>query len=496
MSRVDNSAAFAPRIGENSPTSGRGRLDPDRNGPGFAEFLPRSPGISGRSAPQRANLAGPAFREDSAFRADTVYAGPERAGAAGAEVFDGDAAGFSDDVAYATESGAAEAGYDAPVGPERKSQFDSTGTIKLEEAAEFHESGTAITGASAPEGSAPAATNVAPNATPATQPVLAATAVTALAALQLLAVDGGEPAETASAPGDAPDPATAPPSPGPAVLTLPLLQAVASASEAQGSAPAPLSGARPARPGPREVDGRAASRADAETRPPGAPPPAGPVNSAQFASLAPGGDAKGISLEGFTPATDKPRGDDALLAVTDPAAGVRGNTGLEAAREATGAAGPPRLNPDSLAGLAARIAKRHEAGNSVFDLRLDPAELGRISVRIEIDSGNRAHAVIAAERPEALAELTRHARTLETSLRQSGVTLADDGLRFQLAGENPDANSGARQGFSTDGQGSGTGRTGAIGRNQRAGDLQFGGADEGLRAAVRRAISGRLDLLA
>lgn len=182
--------------------------------------------------------------------------------------------------------------------------------------------------------------------------------------------------------------------------------------------------------------------------------------------------------------------------------GVTGLEGVRAASpEARGADGlasaqnvAPRLNPDSLPGLAARIARKSDGGNSVFDLRLDPAELGQIQVRIEIDADKQARAHIVAERPEALAELARNARILENALRQSGVSLNPEGVRFSLASDDQS------RGFSSNGSGQNNSahdnthaRRGLSGeRHHSRLDLP----DQALAQALSRVHSSRLNLLA
>lgn len=495
MSRVDTTAAFAPRIGDNSNASGRNRNDSVQDGPSFAEFLPRSPGASGSQVPARAASAGPGFREDA------IYAGADGVRGAEADSYSSSESGFVDDISYASEAGGAEA----------KSRTNSPGTVKLEESGFDPETGDPETGEAATAASStPTQGAGAPNAGPTANPVggvfgqsagataqnliaqtLIAQTGLSLTAAQLLA------AEAPAGDGAGPESSGAPEqpaelSPASALLALAFLQTGTPASRTPGGSAGLAAGGGAAKPGPAGPETRAAPSTE-----PGSGGGAEPLQAPLPNPLAnPGANPLPgeISLEGFTPVTDGPREDNSLLSGLDPAATTRGGAGAEAARDAAGATSQPRINVDSLAGLAARIAKRHEAGNSVFDLRLDPAELGRISVRIEIDADNRAQAVIAAERPEALAELTRNARALETSLRQSGLTLGDDGLRFELAGQDPNANPGAGQGFPGDADSRGA--AGAANRGRAGNDFQFSGPDEGLKAAVRRVISGRLDLVA
>lgn len=96
----------------------------------------------------------------------------------------------------------------------------------------------------------------------------------------------------------------------------------------------------------------------------------------------------------------------------------------------------PRFTPQSAQQLAAQITRRFDAGSRVFDIRLDPAELGRVDVRLELMPDQRVQAILSAERQETLADLQRSAKDLARALSEAGLDLADDGLSFQLAEDN------------------------------------------------------------
>jgi flagellar hook-length control protein FliK len=84
----------------------------------------------------------------------------------------------------------------------------------------------------------------------------------------------------------------------------------------------------------------------------------------------------------------------------------------------------PRMPAAHLPLLAASMMKRLDNGTREFTLRLDPAELGRIDVKLEMTADRKVRAVIAAE-------------------KHAGLDLADNGLSFSLndgAGDNQSAN--------------------------------------------------------
>ncbi len=139
---------------------------------------------------------------------------------------------------------------------------------------------------------------------------------------------------------------------------------------------------------------------------------------------------------------------------TQTFSGQAGMFGLPAAGASPPGAGSPPGAP-AQAGAASRIpltapalahqiAKSFEGGETRMEIRLDPAELGKIEVRLEIAADNSVSAVVSAETPETLQELTRHARDLEEALNAAGLNVDAGGLSFQMsereAGEDRSVN--------------------------------------------------------
>lgn len=116
-------------------------------------------------------------------------------------------------------------------------------------------------------------------------------------------------------------------------------------------------------------------------------------------------------------------------------ADARADVQRQALPSAANAHAAARFQPQTVHTLAARIAARAVEGGRVFDIRLDPAELGRVEVRLEMGADNSVRALLSAERADTLAELQRSARDLEKALADAGLDLADDGLSFSLSDE-------------------------------------------------------------
>jgi flagellar hook-length control protein FliK len=92
--------------------------------------------------------------------------------------------------------------------------------------------------------------------------------------------------------------------------------------------------------------------------------------------------------------------------------------------------------PQAAVQVYARIVERFDGRAQRFEVRLDPAELGRVDVRIEIGADKKVHAVLAAHDSAALSDLMRGQRALERALADAGIDLKDGGVKFELANDS------------------------------------------------------------
>lgn len=146
--------------------------------------------------------------------------------------------------------------------------------------------------------------------------------------------------------------------------------------------------------------------------------------------------------------------------------------------------------PAATVQVYSRMIERFDGRAQRYEIRLDPAELGRVDVRIEVGADKKVHAVLAAHDSAALTDLMRGQRALEASLRQAGIDVADGGIKFELSNETGHSwSNGASQGeTSRNGQGSSN-----VWRNFSTVDMP---ADANVAAAARPWRSSRLDLMA
>lgn len=107
--------------------------------------------------------------------------------------------------------------------------------------------------------------------------------------------------------------------------------------------------------------------------------------------------------------------------------------------------------------MAFEIVRHVADGHNRFQIRLDPAELGRIDVRMEIDTKGTLNARLTVERAETLDLLQRDQRALEKALSQAGLDSSKTNLEFSLK-QNPfarqDQGSRNEPGFDFGGSGS------------------------------------------
>ena len=110
--------------------------------------------------------------------------------------------------------------------------------------------------------------------------------------------------------------------------------------------------------------------------------------------------------------------------------------------------------------LAFELARQVQDGNTRFQIRLDPPELGRIDVRLDIDQSGQVNARLVVEKAETLDLMQRDQRGLERALHQAGLDSAKTNLEFSLK-QNPFA---GQQGQFDEGKGE-SGQAGGLSAN-------------------------------
>ncbi|CAN7580373.1 flagellar hook-length control protein FliK [Bosea sp. LjRoot9] len=140
-----------------------------------------------------------------------------------------------------------------------------------------------------------------------------------------------------------------------------------------------------------------------------------------------------------------------LSALTQPRAGKTGAAAdlaapeQAAAGQATTAHGQPAAATQTtpLHMVPIEIGMKALAGSRSFDIRLDPAELGRVDVKLEVSDKGEVSARLVVDRVETLHMLQRDSRTLERAFEQAGLKPSDAGVEISL--RDPADQSGFRQ---------------------------------------------------
>ena len=89
-----------------------------------------------------------------------------------------------------------------------------------------------------------------------------------------------------------------------------------------------------------------------------------------------------------------------------------------------------------------RTLAKHGGGQ--IEVGLNPAELGRIQVKLQIEDGT-VHGAITVQRPEVMEQLGRDMRALEQALQDVGLKMSAQGLALQLENNNSGNNGGGQQ---------------------------------------------------
>ncbi|MEM6712700.1 MAG: flagellar hook-length control protein FliK [Pseudomonadota bacterium] len=150
-----------------------------------------------------------------------------------------------------------------------------------------------------------------------------------------------------------------------------------------------------------------------------------------------------------------------------------------------------------ISSVAVEVARQVLGGKTQFDVRLDPPELGRLNVRIEMDASGQTRTHMIVERAETLEMLVTDARSLERALQQAGVKTEPGSVSFELASDGQDGSAG--HGASGENAGTGDQGDGALSANERGSGDEPTGLSDDIPADVESAIyqiptTGQLDL--
>jgi flagellar hook-length control protein FliK len=97
--------------------------------------------------------------------------------------------------------------------------------------------------------------------------------------------------------------------------------------------------------------------------------------------------------------------------------------------------------------IPVEIGLRALQGLKEFQIRLDPAELGRVDVKLEIGDDKSVTARVVVDRVETLHLLQRDARTLERAFEQAGLKSSEGGIDITLRDPGQQSREDRRDGW-------------------------------------------------
>lgn len=152
---------------------------------------------------------------------------------------------------------------------------------------------------------------------------------------------------------------------------------------------------------------------------------------------------------------------EAVDPLTLPGAQTQAATQSRAAAEVAALQTKPSLAHLTAAGqVAVHVSRALDTGADSISIRLDPADLGRVDVKLDFGADGRVVATVLAEKPETLSLLQRDSQSLERALAEAGLRADSGSLNFGLRkddggfGQEAGGREGGGTGFGRNGGGS------------------------------------------
>ena len=204
------------------------------------------------------------------------------------------------------------------------------------------------------------------------------------------------------------------PPPAPAALPIPApLRPLAERTSRPVDAPTAQVGDAPREGEPTRIAGAGAAAATAAAT---ADPPNRPADLTVAATARDAmgdGEAEASTSEPAAPGEGAPTRSEAPVAAREPVLSTLSRATIEATAQ-----------------IAAQIQRRLEGRSTRFEIALTPDELGRVDVKLDIDSEGRLNARLAFDNPVAATDLRGRADELRRQLEEAGFRLAEDAFEF------------------------------------------------------------------
>lgn len=203
----------------------------------------------------------------------------------------------------------------------------------------------------------------------------------------------------------------------------------------------------------------AQARSEGENAEPEAPPPApadtSAADAADATALQAGMAFQALAGQGLAQAAGQggaaAGGGNAVSGVSGVQSVAAAATGLGEARAMRegGTAGQVATTrqtalPNTLDQIKVQVGKGLAEGKDTISVRLNPDNMGRVDIKLELQEG-RVRAVVTADRPETLQLLKSDSTNLVQALQDAGLETDSSQLSFQLRGEGQEARQFAGQ---------------------------------------------------
>lgn len=106
----------------------------------------------------------------------------------------------------------------------------------------------------------------------------------------------------------------------------------------------------------------------------------------------------------------------------------------------------PPAPPVAIDDVAVHIARAAAKGVDHINIKLKPAALGEVEVKLELTHDGRVAAVVTADRADTLEMLARDAKSLERALAEAGLKTDQGSLQFNLRGDGNSAHDNSPDG--------------------------------------------------
>ncbi len=176
-----------------------------------------------------------------------------------------------------------------------------------------------------------------------------------------------------------------------------------------------------------------------------APPEPAPVTADSAPKPAPGVTIAAATRDAAPDATPEPKVEAKAAAIVADA--TKTDATAQPAQAPTAPAVAPQAralpaayqtvaNPINMGQVAFEMVRQAHQGTSRFTIRLDPPEMGRVDVRMQVDANGTVNARLTVDRAETLDLFQRDRQSLERALAQAGLDASKTNLEFSLRQQN------------------------------------------------------------